>query len=391
MDADRTMRQEPDRPAEHTVFVIDDVAFDAAPQELLQEWEALARAPIHPNPFYTHAALNALLAADPAARAGLRLLCLRMRSGARPGKLIGLLPYILRGKRIGWRRAVANYTSPYLPCGTPLIARDAPSGWAQALMGALIALRRPIILKHLPVSGPIGETLLAALADHAAQWRIIDPFERPIATQAPSYDAFARRAYGRSRRKGLKRLHNALSASGALSLTGSTDTIDCAAAVAPFLTLEAGGWKGARGSALADRRETIAMLERLFRADHPPGSRRVDELRLDGRPIAISMSLVQAGTAFLWKTAYDERLRRYAPGIVLEDAIVQALHTDPGLEGLDSCTLAPSPLQDLYDERLSIADLMIVPGPGAAFLFGVEQNLRNLRRHAIGWLRRKRR
>ncbi|MCC5978237.1 MAG: GNAT family N-acetyltransferase [Salinarimonas sp.] len=375
---------------DHAAIVVDDAPYDAMPSALQSAWEELADAPIHPNPFYAHAALDALLAADPVARTRLRLLCLRLAGGPKPGRLVGLLPYLSRGERIGWRRSTANYTSPYLPCGTPLIARDAPAGWADTLVDALIAHGRPVILKHVPVSGPLGEALLAAIRAQNLPWQPLDPFERPVATPAESYDAFIRRAYGRNRRKSLKRLRNALGAEGTLTVASGTDPQDCAAAVETFLALEAGGWKGEHGTALAQRRATTTMLEQLFAAANQSGRRRVDRLLLDGRTIAISMSLVQDGTAFLWKTAYDESLRRYAPGIVLEDAIVQALHAEPDLNGLDSCTLTASPLQDLYDERLAISDIVMASGRGATTLLDIEQSMRKLRRRAADWLQRNR-
>jgi len=365
------------------------VLFAEAEPALLREWEALAADPLHPNPFYTPAALEALLAADPSARDRLQLICLHLADGRGEGRLFGLLPSIWRGTRIGWRRGGANYTSPYLPCGTPLIARDAPPGWAASLIRALGNGAEPVLLRHVPLSGPIGDALLTALREVGATWRALDAFARPVATPAQSYEAFIHRAYGRSRRKGLKRLRNALSNNATLTVESRTDPQGCAAATQSFLALEAGGWKGTSGTALAQKDATRTMLARLFRPDLPPGSRRVDQLLLDGRPIAISMSLVQDGAAFLWKTAYDEALRRHAPGIVLEDAIVQALHAEAALRGLDSCTLAASPLQDLYDERLEIADLVIAPGRTGKALIGAEQQRRALRRRVAGWLRRR--
>lgn len=370
---------------------VEDLAYSDLSQAALQEWEQLAATPLQPNPFYTKPALDALLEADPPARSRLRLVCLRAGTDdAQAGRLVGLLPY-LPGARIAWRRGKANYTSPYLPCGTPLIARDAPADWASCLLRALAADGKPAILRHIPVSGPIGETLLEAIGSDGLPGRAIDTFARPVATRAQSYEVFARRAYGRNRRKGLKRLRNALGADAGLIVESSTDPDICAAAVDTFLALEAAGWKGAAGTALAQKQATRTMLGRLFRPDLPAGCRRIDRLIRDGRTIAISMSLVQDGTAFLWKTAFDETLRRLAPGIVLEDAIVQALHSDPELRALDSCTLTPSPLQDLYDERLDIADLVIAPGRGGAALVDAERGIRDLRRRIAGWLRRRRR
>jgi hypothetical protein len=81
-------------------------------------------------------------------------------------------------------------------------------------------------------------------------------------------------------------------------------------------------------------------------------------IRLDGRPIAVSLALVCRGTAHLMKTTFDESLRAYAPGIVLEAEIVRACHEERFADRLDSASLPGGVLDDLYPDRERIGDLL---------------------------------
>jgi hypothetical protein len=90
-------------------------------------------------------------------------------------------------------------------------------------------------------------------------------------------------------------------------------------------------------------------------------------LRLHGRAIAASLALVAGRTASLLKTAYDETLRGCAPGLILEDEIVQVLHATAFADRLDAATLPGSALESLYPDRETIADVLAVP-PGRRLL-----------------------
>jgi hypothetical protein len=83
---------------------------------------------------------------------------------------------------------------------------------------------------------------------------------------------------------------------------------------------------------------------------------------LDGRPIAVSLAFVCGGTAHLLKTAFDESLRAYAPGIVLEAEIVRACHEERFADRLDSASFPGGVLDDLYPDRERIGDLLFASG-----------------------------
>jgi hypothetical protein len=100
------------------------------------------------------------------------------------------------------------------------------------------------------------------------------------------------------------------------------------------------------------------LARRLFESAGGPVSARADMLRLEGRPIAVSLALVCRGTAHLLKTAFDESLRAYAPGIVLEAEIVRACHEERFADRLDSASLPGGVFDGLYPDRERIGDLL---------------------------------
>ena len=50
--------------------------------------------------------------------------------------------------------------------------------------------------------------------------------------------------------------------------------------------------------------------------------------------------VLRAGpTAFTWKTAYDEALRDFSPGMLLLEDYTAAFLADPSIATVDSCSL----------------------------------------------------
>lgn len=89
------------------------------------------------------------------------------------------------------------------------------------------------------------------------------------------------------------------------------------AALDDFLALEAAGWKGRGGTALACRPLDAAYIRAVVRNFAATDAARVDLLRLDGAPVAGGLLLDLAGQAHFLKIAYDEGKARLSPGRAL--------------------------------------------------------------------------
>jgi CelD/BcsL family acetyltransferase involved in cellulose biosynthesis len=87
--------------------------------------------------------------------------------------------------------------------------------------------------------------------------------------------------------------------------------------------VEASGWKGRAGTAIAASPET----DRFYRAV-AADLQRHEELRLssmsvDGRMIAFDLGLVHGGRYYVLKTGFDESWRRFAPGLALRLSVIE--------------------------------------------------------------------
>jgi CelD/BcsL family acetyltransferase involved in cellulose biosynthesis len=323
-------------------------------------WDRLVADAAVPNPFYARRIVEAHV------EHGLAPPDLRFVVVHRAEELLALVPFRPDGARLGlFRRAAAGWISPYIVTSTPLVARHCLAETIDALLASMAtgAEGSLWVLPLLSLDSAVGAALQERLA--ARQWpaRMLSQFDRAVfdVRDAGAYDAHL----GAGRRKDLQRRRRRLAERGRLDMQSFTSGAGLRQAVEDFLTLERKGWKGAAGTALACREDTAAYLRAAFEDSGSPVTCRADVLGLDGRPIAISLAFVCGGTAYLFKTAYDESLRRYAPGVLLEDEIVRACQT--GFAGrLDSATMPGGVMDSLYPHRARMGDLLFAVDAGFA-------------------------
>jgi hypothetical protein len=136
--------------------------------------------------------------------------------------------------------------------------------------------------------------------------------------------------------------------------------------VREFLDLEARGWKGQEGTALACNPADTRFFAALA---HEGASRRqllVYRLKLDERIIALTTVFVSGDGAFLFKTAYDEAYSRGSPGALLQAYIFANLpHQQPQVAWVDSCAAPGNDLmEELCSDRRAIQSLLVSTGRG---------------------------
>ncbi len=123
-------------------------------------------------------------------------------------------------------------------------------------------------------------------------------------------------------RANLRRRARRLAELGAVSVRRVGRPEEVAEAMADFVALEAAGWKGARGSAIALDAALVRFYARIARDAAEAGGLALRALELDGRPIAIHLGLVHRGAYLLPKTAYDEGLAQVSPGQLLQREVL---------------------------------------------------------------------
>lgn len=320
----------------------------------LDAWRALARAASEPNPFLE---ADLVLAAARSLTAPPRVSLLSVRVG---GELLLALPVVtapvLRRLPV---RCVRSWVHEYCFLGTPLVRSGHETrAWA-ALLSSLGAHRShpALVLPLLPASGPVREGLDRALLAHPFAAHHLLNESRAVALRRPDGTVAPSPLRG-VHRKGLRRQSRRLGE----ALGGTVELVDRTgdpAALQAFLDLEAAGWKGREGTALAARGDDAGLLTTLpesWLRDRV----RVLSLEVAGRVAAVQVDL-RAGTAeFCFKTAFDERLRVHSPGALLESAVVEAFAADPALTLLDSCAVPGHAMAErLFPDRRALDRLFL--------------------------------
>jgi hypothetical protein len=94
-------------------------------------------------------------------------------------------------------------------------------------------------------------------------------------------------------------------------------------ALADFFTIEASGWKGRGGTAIAQRPELVGFYTQIARDAAKRGALALGFLEHKGVRIAAHLSVVHGGKHYLVKLGYDESFHEYSPGQQLTSAAIR--------------------------------------------------------------------
>jgi CelD/BcsL family acetyltransferase involved in cellulose biosynthesis len=327
-------------------------------------WQALARSAIEPNPHYEPEFLMAT--ACHLGRPGAIRLAL-VRDLSRENRLVALFP--LETPRLGEGilfGAKGLHASPYVSLTTPLLDRDIAADALTAMLDGLAARPELPEVLHFPILAE-KRAFAEALRHNAARagrgMLVVARHERAAIDSPLLLPAYARQ-FGRATRKALARKAQRLAALGTLAFEViGPDEPESARALADFLALEASGWKGKRGTALASRAATASFAREAFAGPMP--AIVFERLTLDGAPIAMNLNLVASGVSYALKSAYDERFSAYSPGMLLDRFSLERVLDDPAMIRADSCAKPGHPIGSLWRERETIVSLLLALPSGA--------------------------
>jgi CelD/BcsL family acetyltransferase involved in cellulose biosynthesis len=289
-----------------------------------------------------------------------------VRAGER---LLGLLPGRVEGLRSG--RPVPTFvawTHPFAPLSTPLVDREAPEQVVRAMLEALPALPgapRVALLPFVAEDGPVGLAFAGQLNRMGRAVVRLSSFERAVLL--PGGGAGAVPLPGK-RLAELRRQRRRLAEAGKVERLTARNIKEIEPAVADFLSLEASGWKGRAGSAALLDPASMRFFREAMLALGADGKAEIDFLRLDGRAIAAAVTLYSGDRAWGWKTAYDESLARYSPGMQLALELTERLSADRRLSLVDSCAMPGGGIVDhLWFGRIAVADWLVPLDRGLSF------------------------
>lgn len=354
----------------------------AALRTILPEWRSLAGRSVEPNVFYQPAfALPAAAAFAPDAGAVL------VWSEPSRTRLVGLFPVRIERRRYGLAFPVlTGWTHAYAPLGVPLVDRDA----VEAVVGGFLdhvagnrELPKIVLLRFIPQDGAFASALDRALVRRGGHTALLDRHQRALLAPPDDRARYLDQSVGSRRRKEFRRQRHRLEDAGRVSLATAAAAADVGSALSDFLDLEAKGWKGRRGSAMAGQATIRQFIETAIPALAADGMAQVHRLLVADRPIAAAITLKSGDSAWFFKIAYDETVARASPGVQLTLDLTAALLSDTTTSRVDSCATEHHPMIDhLWRERLAVADFLVA-GPKDAARFALAWRLERLRRVAI--------
>src|SRR6202035_1954796 len=141
-----------------------------------------------------------------------------------------------------------------------------------------------------------------------------------------------------------------------------------AGAIEDFFTLESRGWKGDAGTGAVFDDDVHRFITPALAGLAAEGKVAINRIFIDGRAIAVTITLRSADTAWFWKIVYDETFAQHSPGVVLTFAVTEDLVEDTTLLPTDSCATANHPMIDhIWRERLALSDRLIAVRPPVSF------------------------
>lgn len=323
-------------------------------------WERLVARAAEPNPFfepwYLLPSLHQWGAQDG----------VRVKAWFQDGRLAGLMPVSRQRRYYGHpltHAAVWLHANAF--CGVPLIAAGHEERFWEDLLAHFDGRAGRALFLHLPQmpnEGPVFAALETVLAARRRPHYIAAREARAMLAGETSAAAYLEAAMSAKKRKELRRQHNRLAEEGPLSFERIEGAEGIAEWTAEFLALEAAGWKGAAGSALASAPDTRALFEAALAGAAAAGRLERLALRLDGRAIAMLANFITAPGAYSYKTAFDEAFARFSPGMLLQLENLALLERD-GIQWADSCAVEGHPMiERLWRDARRMASLNIAIG-----------------------------
>ena len=292
------------------------------------EWDALVEATGN-TVFYRHAFIR-IWVDNFAPEARLRVLIAR----AVDGRLVGVLPLLdSRGSLYGVPvQELASTANPH-SCRFDLVTTDAATVGA-AFLEHLECDPDWTLLRiiDVPEQGAAFSILEAAAArgyPHGTWTSLESPFI-PLATRWEEQQARLQSKF----KANLRRRRKKLEERGKVTFERVSGGTLLDAKLEEGFALERSGWKGQRGTAMAQDPKTRGFYTELARHLSYRGELALYFLRLDGRAVAFHFGIESAGRYYLLKPGYDETLKECSPGQLLMEEVLRAC-VNAGLSELD--------------------------------------------------------
>jgi hypothetical protein len=336
--------------------------------DLVEELEFLSSRSVEPNVFFNP---RFLAPAMPRLEDREVRLAVIRDGGEDRSRLRLLMPFSIEKPAVPLGVTVMRtWSSPFGPLGTPLVDRDDPVGVLEDFLAMLarpeLGLPPVLVMPDIRLKGPVAGLIRQVALELDLPLHTATTSKRAFLASSLDGDEYLRRSLSAHHFREFRRLKRRLADSGPLEHRVARQPEEIRLALERFLSLEASGWKGkARTAMVVDRLQAAFAREAVHRLAQQDLC-RIHELVLDGRPVASVIVFVEAGIAYTWKTAYEERHGAFSPGTLLMIELTRHHLADPNIEATDSCAEEGHPVMDrIWGERREMGALVIGLAPSA--------------------------
>ena len=246
--------------------------------------------------------------------------------------------------------------------GSPLALPDATAGEWDALLRGVRGTGATSWVASALDAGSARQIEAAARRLGLPTCRVDDHWR--AVTRRRDEDAYAELTVSGKNRKELRRLRRRLA-----ERLGGLETVDLVYgasaeqvrdAARAFLRLEASGWKGGQGGAMAQHADQSRFFVEACVALASQGDLQILALLAgDGSTPAISVNVRAGETVSTWKIAYDEDHAAFSPGVLLTLDTFSAFH-DLAADLLDSCAAPGHQMAErLHADRRRVVTVVV--------------------------------
>ena len=321
----------------------------------LKQWRELSERSVEPNGYYLPDWELAVNASAPGRTNASTL------AAWDDTRLIGLMPVVSLWRAYKIPLPALASAHPYGTLCTPPLDRDATEkAAAQLLQQARQAGAHALVLRDMSLDGAVMKRFESVLQRDGLRSHVLTSYQRASLDATRDADALLQEALGSKKLKELRRQRNRLGEQGAVEFTVARTPEEVTTAIETFLKLEASGWKGARGTALAQNDGDISFIRRATVALAASGQCEIVSLRAGATPIAAGIVLRHQDRAFYFKLGIDERFAKFSPGVQLTLDITRHLCADPAIASADSTAGPDHPMiNPIWRGRFAIGDVLI--------------------------------
>ena len=321
----------------------------------LKQWRELSGRSVEPNGYYLPDWELAVNASAPGRTNASTL------AAWDDTRLIGLMPVVSLWRAYKIPLPALASAHPYGTLCTPPLDRDsAEQAAVQLLQQARQADAHALVLRDMSLDGAVMKLFESVLQRDGLRPHVLTSYQRASLYATRDADALLQEALGSKKLKELRRQRNRLGEQGAVEFTIARTPDEVTTAIEIFLKLEASGWKGARGTALAQNDGDISFIRCATVALAASGQCEIVSLRAGATPIAAGIVLRHQDRAFYFKLGIDERFAKFSPGVQLTLDITRHLCADPAIASADSTAGPDHPMiNPIWRGRFAIGDVLI--------------------------------